>query len=102
MATLKFLQQRREMWRDGLVERIVLGPQPSPDFQQPRAAAQDVASFGSAELTMRALALTNARRLRRARTRGRRVSTQRPFLLRTSVKTLRDKSSCWDFRNLFR
>jgi hypothetical protein len=61
MATLKLFHQRREMWRDGMVDRIVHGPQPSPDFPQPRAAAQDVASFGSAQLTMPALALTNAR-----------------------------------------
>jgi hypothetical protein len=86
MATLKLFQQRREMWRDGMVDRIVPGPQPSPDFPQPRAAAQDVARFGSAQLTTPALALTNARGLRLARTCARPLSTKRPFLLRTSVK----------------
>jgi hypothetical protein len=35
---------------------------------------------------MPALALTNASRLRRARTCARPLSTKRPFLLRTSVK----------------
>jgi hypothetical protein len=63
MATLKLFQQRGEMWRDGMVDRIVPGPQPSPDFPQPRAAAQDVARFGSVQLTMPTLALTNARGL---------------------------------------
>src|SRR5262249_29935047 len=79
MAALKLFQQRREMGRDGRVDRIVLGP-------QPRSSAQDVARFGAARPTLPALAMSNSCRLRRALTRGRRLSTNRPFLLRTSVK----------------
>jgi hypothetical protein len=52
MATLKLFQQRREMGRDGMVDRIVPGPQPSPDFPQPRGSAQDVARFGLARLAL--------------------------------------------------
>jgi hypothetical protein len=83
-ATLKLFQQRREMWRDGGVDRIVPGPQPSPDFLQPRGLAQDVARFGSARPTLRAL--SNSCRLRRPRKCARRLSTKRPLLLRSSVK----------------
>jgi hypothetical protein len=86
MATLKLFQQRGEMWREGRVDRIVAGPQPSPHFPQPRASAQDVARFASARPTRPALAMSNSCRLRRALTRGRRLSTSRPFLLKTSVK----------------
>ena len=34
-ATLKLLQERGETFRDALVGRIVLGPEPLPEFHQP-------------------------------------------------------------------
>jgi hypothetical protein len=45
-TTLKLFQERGEMFRDGVVDRIVLGPEHLPDFPQPWASAQDVARFG--------------------------------------------------------
>jgi hypothetical protein len=85
-GTLELFQQRREMERNGMVDDIVLGPQPSPDFPQPRASTQDVARSGSARSTRPAPVMTDSCRLRRALTCGRRLGTSRPFLLRTSVK----------------
>jgi hypothetical protein len=43
---LKLFQERGEMFRDGVVDRIVPGPEHLPDFPQPWASAQDVARFG--------------------------------------------------------
>jgi hypothetical protein len=45
-ATLKLFQERGEMFRDGVVDRIILCPEALPDFPQPGASAQDVATFG--------------------------------------------------------
>jgi hypothetical protein len=45
-TTLKLFQERGEMFRDGVVDRIVPGPEHLPDFPQPWASAQDVARFG--------------------------------------------------------
>jgi hypothetical protein len=44
-ATLKLVQERGETFRDRLVDGIVLGPEPLPDFPQPRPSGQDVATF---------------------------------------------------------
>jgi hypothetical protein len=46
MATLELFQERGEMFRDGVVDRIVPGPEHLPHFPQPWAPAQDVARFG--------------------------------------------------------
>jgi hypothetical protein len=81
-ATLKLFQERGEMFRDGVVDRIVPNPQASPDFPQPRASPQDVARFGSARPTL--LVIAGSCGSRRAFTC--RLSTKRPFPLRTSVK----------------
>jgi hypothetical protein len=43
---IKLFQERGETFRDGVVDRIVLCPQALPDFPQPWASAQDVATFG--------------------------------------------------------
>jgi hypothetical protein len=85
-ATLKLFQERGEVFRDGLVDRIEPDPKPLPDFEQPWPSAQDVAMLGLARPTLPALAMTDSGGSRRALTRARRLSTKRPFLLRTSVK----------------
>jgi hypothetical protein len=69
------------MFREGIVERVVAGPQGLPDFPQPRHSAHDVAGVGAAR--------PDSRRLRRTRTCARWPSTKRPFLLGTSVKIYR-------------
>jgi hypothetical protein len=43
---IKLFQERGEMFRDGVVDRIVLCLEALPDFPQPWASAQDVATFG--------------------------------------------------------
>jgi len=58
-ATLKILQQRGEMFRNGVVDRVVPGPEPLPDFPQPWALAQDLATFGSARPTLPELLITD-------------------------------------------
>jgi hypothetical protein len=83
-ATLKLFQERGEMFRDGVVDRIVPGSEPFPDFPQPRASPQDVATVGSARPTL--LVIAGSCGSRRALTCAQRLSTKRPFLLRTSVK----------------
>jgi hypothetical protein len=45
-ATHKLFQEHGETFRDGVVDRIVLCPEALPDFPQPGASAQDVATFG--------------------------------------------------------
>jgi hypothetical protein len=58
-ATLKIFQQRGEMFRNGVVDRVVPGPEPLPDFPQPWALAQDLATFGLARPTLPALLIAD-------------------------------------------
>ncbi len=57
-ATLKLFQERGETFRDRLVDGIVPGPEPLPDFPQPWHFGQDVTTFGLARPTLPALATT--------------------------------------------
>jgi hypothetical protein len=45
-ATLNLFQERGGTFRDGVVDRIVLGLETFPDLPQPWASAQDVATLG--------------------------------------------------------
>jgi hypothetical protein len=75
------------MFREGVVDPIVPGPQPLPDVPQPWAVAEDVAMLRSVRTTLLpGLAMIDSGGTRRALTRARRLRTKRPFLLRTSVK----------------
>jgi hypothetical protein len=58
-ATLKLFQERGETLRDGLVGGIVLGPEPLPDFPQPWASGQDVATLGLIRPTLPARTTTD-------------------------------------------
>jgi hypothetical protein len=44
-ATLKLFQERGETFRDRLVDGIVPGPEPLPDFPQPWPSSQDVPTW---------------------------------------------------------
>ena len=57
-ATLKLFQERGETVRDRLIDGIVPGPEPLPDFPQPWPLGQDVTTFGMARPTLPALATT--------------------------------------------
>jgi hypothetical protein len=57
-ATLKLFQERGETVRDRLIDGIVPGPEPLPDFPQPWPLGQNVTTFGMARPTLPALATT--------------------------------------------
>jgi len=87
-ATPKLLQERGETFRDTLVGRIVLGPEPLPEFHQPWHSGQYVATFGLPRPTLPALdrPTPDYCLLRRSLTCARGLSTKHPLLLRTSMK----------------
>ncbi len=87
-ATLKLLQERGETFRDTLVGRIVLGPEPLPEFHQPWRSGQYVATFGLPRPTLPALdrPTPDYCLLRRSLTCARGLSTKHPLLLKTSMK----------------
>jgi hypothetical protein len=58
-ATLKLFQERGETSRERLVDSIVPGPEPLPDFPQPWVSGQDVATLGLTRPTLPALAITD-------------------------------------------
>jgi hypothetical protein len=58
-VTLKLFQERGETFRDRLVDGIVPGPEPFPNFPQPWPSGQDVATFGLARPTLPALPTTD-------------------------------------------
>jgi hypothetical protein len=57
-VTLKLIQERGERFRERLVDSIVAGPEPLPDFPQPWASSQDVATLRLTRPTLPALATT--------------------------------------------
>ena len=58
-ATLKLFQERGETFRDRLVDSIVPGPKPLPDFPQPWHFGQHATTFGLARPTLPALPTTD-------------------------------------------